>query len=185
MIQALRTFISDLLSTIVFLVLFAVTKDAPLAIGVSIGAGVLQVAVEKLRGRPVAAMQWMSMGLVIVFGTISLIAHDNRFIMVKPTIIAFAVGTVMLQKGWLDRYLSEIVHINVPRRVIVASGYGWAALIFALGIANFVIAWTCPFKIWAWYSSTVPTTAQLTAFGIQYLTFRTIVARKLRASAPA
>jgi intracellular septation protein len=185
MFTALKTFLSDLLSTIVFLIVFASTNNAPLAIGISMGVGVLQIVIEKVSHRPVALMQWMSLGLVVVFGTVSIVEHDPRFMMIKPTIIACAVATVMLQKGWLDRYLPEIVHDNVPRSVIIASGYAWAGLIFALGIANLVIAWTCTFKVWAWYSSTVPITAQLTAFGVQYLTFRMIVARKLRGSAPA
>ena len=46
MFTALKAFVSDLLSTIVFLIVFASTNDAPLAVGVSIAVGVLQVAVE-------------------------------------------------------------------------------------------------------------------------------------------
>lgn len=185
MITALKTFVSDLLSTIVFLVVFASTNNAPLAIGVSMAVGILQIAVEKLRGRPVATMQWASLGLVIVFGSASLFTHDNRFIMVKPTIIAFAIATVMLQKGWIDRYLPKEAHDHLPRGLIVASGYAWSFLIFALGVANFIIAMTCSFKVWAWYNSVVPLAAQLSAFGLQYAIFRLIGARRARRAAAA
>lgn len=174
MLTALRTFASDLLSTIVFLVLYSVTGNAPLSIGISIGTGVLQVLIEKLRGRPVAAMQWASMELVIVFGGASLYMHDPRFMMVKPSIIAIAISAVMLQKGWLDRYLPQEAHDHLPRGLIIASGYAWSALIFALGVANFVVAMTYGFKVWAWYSSIVPLCVQLAAFFLQYATFRIV-----------
>jgi len=174
MLTALRTFASDLLSTIVFLIMFSVTANAPLSIGVSIGAGVLQVVIERLRGRPVATMQWASMGLVIVFGGASLYMHDTRLMMIKPSIIAVAISAVMLQKGWMDRYLPQEAHDHLPRGLIIASGYAWSALIFALGVANFVVAMTCSFKVWAWYSSVVPLSAQIAAFFLQYATFRIV-----------
>jgi intracellular septation protein len=183
MMTALKTFISDLLSTIVFLAIFASTNNAPLAIGVSMAVGVLQVVVLKLRGRPVATMQWASMGLVIVFGSASLVTHDNRFIMIKPTIIAFAIGAVMLQKGWMDRYLPQIAHDNLPRSLIVGAGYAWSALIFTLGIANFIIATTYSFKVWAWFNAVVPVSAEIAAFFVQYATFRIVGRRRARRAA--
>ena len=185
MITALTAFVSDLLSTIVFLIVFASTGNAPLAIGVSIAAGVLQVVVLKIRRRPVATMQWASMALVLVFGTASLVTHNVRFMMVKPTIIAFAIAAVMLQKGWMDRYLPQEAHDHLPRSLIIASGYAWSALIFALGVANFVVAMTCTFQFWAWYTGIVPTCVEITAFGLQYMTFRFIGTRRARRSAVA
>ena len=182
--HALRAFISDLFSSIVFLVVFAVTGDALLTMIVAIGVGAAQIAVEKIRGRPVQTMQWLSLGLVLVFGSVSLVTHDMRFIMMKPTLIHFAVGAVMLKRGWLDRYLPEIVHDNVPQRVIVASGYAWSALMFVVGIANFLVAMRGDRETWALFNSVVPMGANFAAFGVQYLVLRAVVSRKLRQAAP-
>ena len=33
--------------------------------------------------------------------------------------------------------------------VLVGAGYAWAALMFALGALNIVIALTLPFRVWA------------------------------------
>jgi hypothetical protein len=52
--------------------------------------------------------------------------------------------------------------------------------LFAVGVANFVVAITCSVKIWVWYNATVPLALELTAFGVQYLVFRVIVIRKRR-----
>jgi intracellular septation protein A len=185
MITALKAFVSDLLSTIVFLIVFASTSNAPLAVGVSIAVGVLQVAVEKIRGRPVATMQWASLALVLVFGGAAIFTHDTRFVMVKPTLINFAIAAVMLQKGWLDRYLPQEAHDHLPRGLIIASGYVWSGLLFSLGIANFAVAMTCSFKVWAWYTGIVPTSVEIAGFGLQYLTFRFVGVRHARRSVAA
>jgi len=185
MMTALKTFLSDLLSTIVFLIVFASTNDAPLAVGVSIAVGVLQVAVEKVRGRPVATMQWASLVLVLAFGGAAIFTHNARFVMVKPTLINFAIAAVMLQKGWLDRYLPQDAHDHLPRGLIIASGYAWSGLLFALGIANFVIAMTYSFKVWAWYTGIVPMSVEIAAFGLQYATFRVVGRLRARRLAAA
>lgn len=96
-----RFLLEDLLSTIVFVVLFSLTKSLYLATGLAIAIGVGQVVLLKLRGRPVDAMQWLSLGLVVVMGGATLLTHDRHFIMVKPTIIYLAVGAVMLKPGWI------------------------------------------------------------------------------------
>jgi intracellular septation protein len=181
--NALRTLFSDLLSTIAFVTLFAITGNAVLTTAISIGIGVAQIAIEKLRGRPVAAMQWMSMGLVFVFGGLSLITHDSRFIMVKPTLIHFAVGAVMLKRGWLDRYLPEIVHHYVPQNVIVGSGYAWALSMFALGVVNFYVAITMSVKDWALFNTVAPLVLEFGGFALQYAIFRMIVRHNMRRGA--
>ena len=85
-----------------------------------------QVVLLKLRGRPVDAMQWLSLGLVVVMGGATLLTHDRHFIMVKPTIIYLAVGAVMLKPGWMNRYLPAIVQENAPDlgRLFGRSGRG-------------------------------------------------------------
>ena len=70
--------------------------------------GFAQIAYLKLRRSPIDAMQWMSLGLVVVFGGASLLTHDPRFIMFKPTLIYVAIGAVMLKRGWMTRYMPPV-----------------------------------------------------------------------------
>jgi Intracellular septation protein A len=53
-------------------------------------------------GRRVEPMQ------VVVLGGATMLTQSPRFIMVKPTIVHFAVAAVMLRRGWMLRYLPEI-----------------------------------------------------------------------------
>ena len=79
-----------------------------LAIVVGISVGLVQIAVQKYLGLPIPPIQLMALGLVVVFGGAALIGNDPRFVMIKPSISRFAIGIVMLRRGWLGRYLPEI-----------------------------------------------------------------------------
>jgi intracellular septation protein len=173
--------LSDFLSAIVFLAIYGTTDNLYLATGAAIAVSLAQFIVFKLRRRPVDAMQWLVLGMVVVLGSATLITQDSRFIMVKPSIVHFAVGAVMLRRGWMMRYLPPVARDNIPESVLVGSGYAWATLMFALGALNIVIAMALPFRVWAWFISVGAIGAKIVAFLVQYAIFRIIVRRKLRA----
>jgi intracellular septation protein len=68
LLYAAKPLALDLLSTLVFVVLSALTHNILLATGVAMAAGAGRVVYLRLRGERVGAMQWMSLGLVTVFG---------------------------------------------------------------------------------------------------------------------
>jgi intracellular septation protein A len=180
---ALRQLLSDFLSAIVFLVVYGLSDNIYLATAAAVGVAAAQVAIMKSRGQPIDAMQWLVLGLVLVLGAATLITSDSRFIMVKPSIIHCAVGAVMLRRGWMIRYLPPIARDNLPESVMVTAGYAWAALMFALGFVNLIIATGFSFRVWAWFITFGAIGAKVAAFLIQYAVFRTIIGRKLRAAA--
>lgn len=180
---ALRQLLSDFLSAIVFLVVYGLSDNIYLATAAAVGVATAQVVIMKLRRRPIDAMQWLVLGLVLVLGAATFITSDSRFIMVKPSIIHCAVGAVMLRRGWMIRYLPPIARDNLPESVMVAAGYAWAALMFVLGLVNLIIATGFSFRVWAWFITFGAIGAKVAAFLIQYAVFRTIIGRKLRAAA--
>ena len=91
---ALVQLLSDFLSAIVFLIIYGATDNLYLATGAAIAVSIAQFAVAKIRGQPLDPMQWLVLGMVIVLGAATLITQDSRFIMVKPSIIHFAVVAV-------------------------------------------------------------------------------------------
>jgi len=131
--QALRQLLGDFLSAILFLVVYVVSGSLFAAAGIAVAAGLAQLVRLKVAGRRIEPMQWMSMGLVVMLGGATMLTQSPRFIMIKPTIVHFAVAAVMLRRGWMLRYLPDIVLQNVPETTIVAAGYAWAGLLAALG----------------------------------------------------
>jgi intracellular septation protein len=172
---------TDFLSALVFFVLYLVTGSAILGTSVAIAAAIAQVAYARIKGRPLGFMTYASLGLVVVLGTATLLTDDPRFMFAKPAIAHFAVGVIMLKRGWMLRYVPPLVADNIPAAVTVA-GFAWAALMFALGLGTIAVAMTGDLKLWAFYISFVAIGAKLAAFAIQYVTFRLLITQRIRAA---
>lgn len=169
----------DFFSTIVFLVIFLATGNVLIATVIAIAGAIAQFIYSRVKGKTLDIMSWASLGLVIVLGLMTLITHDSRFVLMKPSIAHFAIGAIMLRPGWMSRYLPPIVTDNIPR-IVYGAGYVWAALMFALGIGNIAVAWTGDLKLWAFYVSVVAIGAKVVLFAAQYVVFRTAIRRKIR-----
>jgi intracellular septation protein A len=172
---------SDFLSTIVFLVLYLATGNVILATSVAIAGAVGQVAYARCKGQQLGYMTWASLGLVIVLGGATLLTHDPRFVLAKPAIGHFAIGAIMLKRGWMLRYMPPTVAETIPEYVTVA-GYAWAALCFVLAAGTIAVAATGDMKLWAFYVSVVLIGAKVAAFALQYAAFRILVANRIRAA---
>src|ERR1700720_1188917 len=172
---------TDFFSTIVFLALYFVTGNILLATGVAIAGAVAQVVYARIKGEPLSFMTYASVGLVIVLGSVTLLTRDPRFVLAKPPIAHFAIGAIMLKRGWMLRYMPPIVTETIPEYVTIA-GYAWAALMFALGLGTIAVAATGDLKLWAIYVSVVLIGAKLAAFALQYVAFRFLVTRRIRAA---
>jgi intracellular septation protein len=174
---------TDFFSTIVFLALYLITGNVLLATGVAIAGAVAQVVYSRIKGQQLTFMTYASLALVIVLGSATLLTNDPRFVLAKPSIAHFAIGAIMLKRGWMLRYVPPIVSETIPEYVTIA-GYTWAALMFALGAGVIAVASTGDMKLWALYVSVVAIGAKVAAFAVQYVAFRILVTSRIRAAAP-
>src|ERR1700710_555295 len=173
---------ADFFSTILFIAIYLATDNVLLATGVAIAGAIAQVIYSRIKGKELGFMTWASLALVIVLGSATLLTSDPRFVLAKPAIGHFAVGAIMLKRGWLLRYTPPIVTETIPEYVTVA-GYAWAALMFALGAGVIAVASTGDIKLWAFYVSVVAIGAKVAAFAVQYVAFRVLVTNRIRAAA--
>ena len=171
----------DFLSTILFIAVYLITDNVLLATGVAIAGAVAQVIYAHLKGQQLGFMTYASLALVIVLGSATLLTRDPRFVLAKPAIAHFAIGTIMLKRGWMLRYVPAIVSETIPEYV-TAAGYAWAALMVVLGLGTIAVASTGDLKLWAFYVSVVLGGVKIAAFGLQYLAFRLIVTNRIRAA---
>ena len=171
---------TDFLSTIVFVAIYWITGNVVLATGVAIAGAVIQVIHAHLKDRQLGFMTYASLALVIVLGSATLLTSDPRFVLAKPAIAHFAIGAIMLKRGWMLRYVPPIVTETIPEYVTFA-GYAWAVLMFALGAGTIAVALTGDMKLWTIYVSVVAIGAKVAAFAVQYVAFRLLVTSRLRA----
>lgn len=183
---AIRPLALDMLSTLFFAGVFALTKNLVLATALGVAIGVSQLGWLLLRRRKIAGLQWASVGLVVVMGGAAILTRDPRFVMIKPTIIYSVVAVSMLQPGWMVRYMPPAALDHLPRSLIVAGGYGWAGLMALTAALNAYFAFETSAATWAAFLAIFPMASKLTAFAITYASFRVVALRNARAvDAPA
>jgi len=61
-----------------------------------------------------------------LFGTYSVFERSGHRSSSSSTIAHFAIGAIMLKRGWMLRYMPPIVAETIAEYVTFA-GYGWAA----------------------------------------------------------
>lgn len=179
---AIRPLAIDMLATLFFAAVFAITKNLVLSTGIGIAIGVGQIGWLLYRRRKIAGLQWASVGLVIVMGGAAILTNDPRFIMIKPTIVYVVVAASMLQPGWMVRYMPPASLPYLPRALIVGGGYAWAALMALTAGLNLYFAFETSAATWAAFLAVFPLASKLAAFAVHYVTFRAVALRNARAA---
>ena len=178
--EAGKLLLLDMASTFFFLILFLLTKNIPLSVILGMALGLAQIGWQFARKKPIDIMQWMSLFLVLGSGTATLITHDPRFVMVKPSLIYTIVGVVMLKPGWMNRYL-PVVAMEVVPDIAFMFGFVWSGLMFFSAALNVVVALNVSVVAWASFMSIYAIVSKAALFLIVYATMRYIGVRRRRA----
>jgi intracellular septation protein A len=176
---AARPLLWDLLASLVFAAVAATTGDPRVAAAVALFAGLAQLAWVRGRGRTVGALQWVSLGLVVVFGAATFVTRDPRFMMFKPTLVYLVVAGTMLERGWLRRYMPAAVAHFVPDGLVVGWGYVWAGLMALTAALNAVVALTAGFAAWTAFIGVFPLASKAALFAVQYVHLRRAARRRV------
>lgn len=183
--EASKLLLLDMAATLFFLVLYLLTHNVTLAVVLGMALGIAQIGWQLSHGKPIDTMQWMSLFLVLGAGTVTLLTHDPRFVMIKPSVIYVVAGVVMLKRGWINRYLPPIALDLIPDIAIIF-GYAWSGLMFFSAALNLIVALNFSAVMWSATMSIWGIASKLVLFLIGYATMRTIAVarRRSRPDAP-
>ena len=122
---------------------FAATSAAIKGTVAFMVAIVVAMAVSKWKLGKISPMLWMSSILVLGFGALTIWFHDERFIVMKPTIIYAAFAVLLLGGYWFKRpmlkYLLQSALEGLTERGWLLLSRNWGLFFGALGIANHVM----------------------------------------------
>jgi intracellular septation protein len=179
-LKAAKLLLLDLASTILFLVLFLLTHNTIVSVGLGMALGLAQIGSQFVRRKPIDTMEWLSLFLVIAAGTVTLLTGDPRFVLFKPSVIYAIVGVVMLKPGWMNRYLPAIARAVVPD-VAAVVGLVWAGLMFVSAVVNAFVALTCSVATWALVMPIFGLGSKVALFICGFAAMRVIGGRRVRA----
>jgi intracellular septation protein A len=179
-LNAAKLLLLDLASTLFFLLVYLLTHNTLLAVGLGIALGLVQIGSQIVRGRTIHSMEWLSLFLIVTAGSATLLTHDPRFVLLKPSVIYAIVGAVMCKPGWLNRYLPAIAQ-NVVPDVAIKVGFLWAGLMFVSAAVNAIVAMTCSLETWAIAMPIYGIVSKVVVFGAGFAILRIIARRRIRA----
>lgn len=133
----------DLLPVALF---FAAYKFAGIyaATGVAILATFLQIAWAWWRHRKVETMQWIALGVIVVFGGATLLLHDETYIKWKPTVLYWliALGLLVSLHGFRKNPMRAMLgaQLALPEPVWTRLNAAWAGFFALMGGLNLYVA---------------------------------------------
>ncbi len=141
----------DFLPLIVFFAFYKL-YDIYVASGALIVATALALVFTWVKYRKVEKMTLITFLMVLVFGTLTLVFHNDLFIKWKVTVIyalfalALLISQWVLKKPLVQRMLGK--ELTLPDKVWSNLNLAWAIFFLACGLANIYIAFWLPQSVW-------------------------------------
>jgi intracellular septation protein len=122
------------------------------ATGIAIAATVAQIAWFRYSTGKVEPMQWLSLGIIVLFGGATILAHDETFIKWKPTAlywmmaIALAGGLLFFRKNLLKSLMGS--QLELPESAWRAMNWSWVGFFTVMGFVNLWVAFHYDTNTW-------------------------------------
>lgn len=143
--------IADLFPVILFFIAYQI-YDIYIATVVAIVAAALQVAYYKSRYGKVENIQLITLGLLVIFGGLTLALRDPTFIKWKPTVVnwmfaaAFLFSQLFMQRSLLQRMMDHAV--TLPDVAWKRLNVAWVIFFVAIGAINLLVAYNFSEAVW-------------------------------------
>lgn len=125
------------------------------ATAVAIGATLLQIGWVHFKHGRVETMQWISLGVIVVFGGATLITQDETFIKWKPSVLywlmccALWIGHVFFKRNFIQALMGA--QIELPQEIWMKLLHAWAVFFLLMGGLNLWVAYNFDTDTWVSY----------------------------------
>ncbi len=122
------------------------------ATSVAIAATLVQLGWMRFRTGRTEPMQWLSLGVIVVFGGATLVAQDETFIKWKPTVLywamggALAIGQVFFRRNWLQSLMKS--QMALPDHAWRVMLWSWCGFFAVMGVLNIWVAYRFDTDTW-------------------------------------
>jgi intracellular septation protein len=135
--------LADWLPIILFFVAYKLA-DLYVATAVAIVASALLMGWMRIRGLPIDKMQWLSLGLIVVFGGATLLLQDERFIKLKPSLLygLFGLGLLIPQLFMGTRLIEKLLadKVQLPDAAWARLNAAWGLFFLFMAGLNLYVA---------------------------------------------
>ena len=151
-------FLFDLLPVILFFVAFKMA-DIYVATAVAIAATIAQIIYVAIKYKKVETMQWVSLGLIVVFGGLTIVLQDEDFIKWKTTALywLFAVGLMASALIWKKNLIQNVMGQQIKLKPGVGNelwnklNNAWVLFFVFMGFLNLYVAHQYDKDTWVYF----------------------------------
>jgi len=150
----MKKFLFDLFPLILFFIAYRFA-DIYAATAVAVAASIIQILWLKLTKKPIDAMNWISLVVIVVFGGATLWLHSDVFIKWKPTVLywIFSAGLIGGRLAGRNPMRKLLGHqISMPDAAWHSLNLSWALFFLAVGVVNLYVAFSGHFTEAQWVS---------------------------------
>ena len=114
------------------------------ATGVAIVASIIQVSVHWLRNRRFETAHLTTLGVIVLFGGLTLMFRDDTFIKWKPTIVNWIFAVIVLGSHFIGKQtvLERLLggQMQMPAAIWKKVNVSWGLFFFISGLLNVYVA---------------------------------------------
>lgn len=148
-------FLFDLFPIILFFIAFKLA-DIYTATIVAMVATIGQILWVYYRHRKIDAMQWVSLVMIVVFGSLTIFLHDKTFIQLKPTALYWLFSATLFisaqffQKNWIQVLMGKQITLKASSASAIWQRLNlmWAAFFLCMGALNLYVAFEYSEETW-------------------------------------
>ena len=170
----MKKFLFDLFPLILFFLAFKF-YDIYTATAVAMAASVAQILWIKLRGKAIETTHWINLTVIVVFGSATLLLHNDAFIKWKPTVLYWLFAAILLGGRWIFKrnLLQKVMgaQIRLEEPVWDKLNLSWASFFVLAGGLNLYVAFSGHFTEAQWVNFKV--------FGLMALMIVFVIAQSL------
>lgn len=144
-------FLFDFLPVLLFFVTYKIW-GIYWATGVLMVSSVLQIAGLLIAGKKPQTTHWITIGLAVPLGAMTLLLHNPIFVKWKPTLVNWLFAAVFTGSLWIgektmiERMMGHAM--KLPSKIWRQLNIGWVVFFIASGGLNLVVAYACSENTW-------------------------------------
>ena len=122
------------------------------ATAVAIVATIAQITWFRITTGKVEPMQWVSLGVIVVFGGATILLHNDTFIKWKPTVLcwlmggALMAGQLIFRKNLLKSVMGS--QLQLPEHAWRITNWMWITFFAVMGVINLWVAFNFDTDTW-------------------------------------
>lgn len=145
----------EFLPVVLFFIVFKV-YDIFTATAVAMAVSLAQISWLLLKKKRIEPMQWISFVIILMFGALTIIFHNEQFIKLKPTVLywAFAliliVGKIIFKVNFIHKIMDDQIRLKSESEDKVWENLNavWISFLAILGGLNLYVANNYSSDIW-------------------------------------